>query len=298
MKQRKWFDVKAAADESAAEFFIFDFIGDWFDDLWQFDGVTTAKSFVDALAALPDSVKDLLVRINSPGGDFFGGVTIANALRAEQERGRTVTTVVEGLAGSAASVVAMGGSEVRIADNGLFMIHAPWSVAAGNAGQLRAHAETLDQLRDSLVKTYQWHSELDSNAIVAIIDGPDGQGTWLDADAAVEHGFATKKVEGLKAAASIDPRSMAKLGLKIPSEYEDRIKGFLAAPKPAGPGARPCPRAEGGAAGRERCAAALPGGRVPRLGRGVGLGGSVPRGGPGEACRRADKADRRCNPRA
>ncbi len=225
MKPRRWFDLTIAADEDSAEIFVFDFIGDWIDDWFGFDDVTTAKSFVDALASLPESVKELAVRINSPGGDFFGGVTIANALRAEQERGRSVVTIVEGLAGSAASVIAMGGQTVRVADNGLFMIHAPWTVVGGNAAELRKYADELDKMRNSLVKTYQWHSKLDSNAIVALIDGPDGQGSWLDADEAIDSGLATEKVEGLRAAASIDRRALSRL--KVPEQYQDRVKAFI-----------------------------------------------------------------------
>jgi ATP-dependent protease ClpP protease subunit len=74
----------------------------------------TARAFVDALAALPDTVKNIQLHINSPGGDVWGAVNIANALaRPAVSKGRTVTTIVDGLAASAASIIAMAGSTVR-----------------------------------------------------------------------------------------------------------------------------------------------------------------------------------------
>jgi len=230
---KTWFEIKVQADQASADIYIFDLIGDWIDDLWGFDGVTTAKSFVAELAKLQASVKTLRVHLNSPGGDIFGGVTIANTLRAEQANGRRVETIIEGLAASAASIIAMGGNPVRIADNGLLMVHAPWSVAIGNATEMRATADRLDQLRDTLVKTYQWHSQLSAEEIVALIDGNDHQGTWLDADAAIEAGFATEKIEGLKAAASINPKGTAKL--TIPEKFKARVEALLKKDDPAPP---------------------------------------------------------------
>ena len=229
---RIWFDVRAAADGTSADINIFDFIGDWIDDLWGWggNGVTTAKSFTDALAALPESVKTIRVHINSPGGDVFGGITIANALRAQQANGRTVETIVEGLAASAASIVAMGGGKVVMADNALMMVHAPWSIAIGNAIDMRRTADDLDTILDALVKTYQWHSPLSTDEILALVDGVDHQGSWLDADAAIANGFATDKVEGLKAAASLDPRAVAKL--TVPDKYRARVDALLATPAP------------------------------------------------------------------
>lgn len=226
--KRTWFEFKTEADATAADIYVFDLIGDWIDDLWGFNGVTTAKSFVDELAKLPASVKTLRVHINSPGGDIFGGITIANTLRAEQAKGRTVETIIEGLAASAASIIAMGGNPVRMADNGILMVHAPWSVSIGNATEMREVAKILDQLQDTLVKTYQWHSQLSDEDLVALIDGETHQGTWLDADAAIAAGLVTEKVEGLKAAATIDRRSMAKLA--VPEKYRARVDALLAQP--------------------------------------------------------------------
>jgi ATP-dependent protease ClpP protease subunit len=226
---KHWYRMEAAAgDPAAVEIHIIDFIGDWIDDYWGF-GVT-AKAFVDQLSKLPEAVKTIRVHINSPGGDVFAASNIANALREQQaSKGRTVETVVDGLAASAASVVMMAGSTIRVSDNALVMIHNPWTIAVGNAADMRKQADTLDTVRDTIVATYQWHSKLEAAAIIALMDAE----TWMTADEAIANGFATEKVEGLKAAASIDPRSLAKL--TVPEKYRDLVDALVAKPTAAPP---------------------------------------------------------------
>lgn len=231
---KQWFEVNVLAGATQADIYIFGVIGGWVDDFYPDDAVLTAKTFADALAKLPPSVKALKVRINSPGGDVYGSIAIANTLRAEQANGRSVETVVEGLAASGASLVAMAGSAVRIADNALFMVHAPWTIVVGNAKEMRSAADYLDQLRDTLVKTYQWHCPLEPEEIDALIEGEEGQGTWMDADEAIANGFCTEKIEGLRAAASIDQKSATKLS--IPERFAARVAELL---RPEGSVAEP-----------------------------------------------------------
>ena len=233
-KARKWLWVEMAADEpTRADLFIFGIIGDWLDDLWEdiglgFDSVTTAKSFKEELEALPESVKTLRLRVNSPGGDVSGAVAIANMLRDwGKADGRSVESSVEGLAASAASLVIQAGETVRIADNGLVMLHHPWTRALGNARELREAAGELDTLtRSSIVPTYQWHSELSEDEILRLMD----ETTWMGADEAIENGFATEKVEGLKAAACIEPRMVAKLN--VPEKYRSLVDTLVATTEP------------------------------------------------------------------
>ena len=233
-KARKWLRVQMAADDpTRADLFILGIIGDWVDDLWEdiglgFDSITTAKSFKEELDALPDSVKTLRLRVNSPGGDVSGAVAIANMLRDwGKADGRSVESSVEGLAASAASLVIQAGETVRIADNGLVMLHHPWTRAAGNARELREAAGELDTLtRSSIVPTYQWHSELSEDEILRLMDAT----TWMGADEAIENGFATEKVEGLKAAACIEPRMVAKLN--VPEKYRSFVDALVAKTEP------------------------------------------------------------------
>lgn len=216
-----------AADPSVVDIQVVDFIGDWIDDYWGF-GVT-AKAFIDQLSRLSDAVQTIRVHVNSPGGDVFSAVHIANALRDQRTtKGRTVETIVEGLAASAASLLIMGGDPVRISDNGLVMIHSPWSIALGNAREFRKAADELDKVQGaSLVGTYRWHAKVSDEEIVQMLD----ETTWMDADEAIAKGFATEKVEGLKAAATLDPAGVAQL--VVPERYRARLDAWRRAPEAA-----------------------------------------------------------------
>ena len=112
------------------EILIYDAIGEDY-----FGNGVTAKSIHDQLSGMEG---DVVVRLNSPGGDVFQGTAIYNIL--EQYKGGKVTMVVDGLAASAASVIAMAG-HLTMADNSMLMIHNPWTVAAGDAEELRSNAE-------------------------------------------------------------------------------------------------------------------------------------------------------------
>ena len=240
MGKRQWFRVQLSEDQTVADLHIFDLIGDWFDDLWGSDGiVTTAKSFQRTLDELPDAVKTIRLHVNSPGGDVFSAVTIANLLRAQRtDKGRTVETLVEGLAASAASVIIQAGDPIRMGDNALVMIHNPWSIAIGEANNFRARADELDTVRDTLIATYRWHSQLEPAAIAALMDAT----TWMDADDAIANGFATEKVEGLRAAAALDPRGLARLS--VPDKFRARVDALLAKPAPAADVLRACREAD------------------------------------------------------
>lgn len=230
---KPWYRMEAGSEASVLDIHIIDFIGGWIDQMlneWYGDKITvTAKAFVDDLAKIPDSVKTLRVHINSPGGDVFGALNIANALRDQRvTKGRKVETIVDGLAASAASIIAMAGSPVRMSDNGLLMIHDAWTRAAGNAAEMRKVADELDKIRDgSIVPTYQWHTKLESKDIVSLMAAE----TWMDADEALEKGFIDEKQAGLKAAASITPAAVAKLA--IPEKFRARVEALLEQPAPA-----------------------------------------------------------------
>lgn len=238
MSQPKpWFRVEnSTSDPSVVDIHIIDFIGDWFDDMinrfWNESIGVTARAFVEELSKLPDAVKTINVHINSPGGDVQGGINITNALREQQtSKGRTVETFVDGLAASIASAIAMAGSKVHMSDNALMMVHNPWAFSVGNAADMRKTADVLDTMRGQIVNTYKWHSKLEAKDLEALMDGE----TWMNADEAIANGLATDKVEGLKAAACLDSRVMAKL--TVPEKYRDQVKAFLKPEQPQAPAA-------------------------------------------------------------
>lgn len=229
---RAWFNFKNSADGTVAEIYVVDYIGSWDDEFWRqfgYDMGVTAKSFIEQLAALDASVATIKVHINSPGGDVFAALNIANALRDQQtSKGRTVETICDGLAASAASIVLMAGSRVRMADNALVMIHNPWTIAMGEAKDMRQVADELDKVRATIVATYQWHTELEDAELAALMDAT----TWLDAAEALEKGFVTDVDKGLAAAASLRPEALA--SLTVPEKYKNRVQAFLQIPEAAG----------------------------------------------------------------
>jgi ATP-dependent protease ClpP protease subunit len=225
--KREWFNFQASADDaSVVDIHIIDVIGGWDSDWiarnWGYDMGVTARAFVDELAKISADVRTIRVHINSPGGDVFAGVNIANALRDQRvSKGRSVVTYVDGVAASIASVIAMAGEKVVIGDNALMMIHNPYSWVVGNAAAMRKAADDLDVIRTSIVASYKWHTTKTDEEIVALLDAE----TWLDADQAVAMGFATEKVEGLKAAASINRRAVD--SLNVPEQFRARVTAFL-----------------------------------------------------------------------
>ena len=173
---KPWFTIQAAADSKTAEIFIFDTIGeDWY-------GGVSAKSFADELNAL-EGVTDLNVHINSPGGSVFDGVAIYNLLAKHEAK---VAVHIEGMALSIASIIAMAGDIVHIAENAMFMIHNPWSIAVGDAAELRKQADMMDKVKAQMATTYQHKSGLDVELLAEMMD----EETWLTGEEAVAQGFA------------------------------------------------------------------------------------------------------------
>lgn len=174
--ERDWYRISAAAPTGTAEVFIYDRIGEGFFT----DGVT-AKAMAAELAAL--DVSDITVRINSPGGSVFDGLAIYNALRDHPAR---VTTRIDGYAASIASVIALAGDTVRMADNALMMIHSPWSAVMGSAEDMRTEAAILDKVEDNMVAIYTERSSMDADEVRAALRAE----TWYTAEEARAAGFA------------------------------------------------------------------------------------------------------------
>jgi ATP-dependent Clp endopeptidase proteolytic subunit ClpP len=183
---RRWYEIKAAADESAAEIFIFDEIG--------FFGLT-ARDFIEELKPLAG--RDLVVRINSPGGAVFDGLAIHNALARHTGE---VTVTVEGIAASIASVIAMAGDQVIMPANTLMMIHDPSGVVVGTAEDMEKMAGALGKIKAALVSAYTAKSGLARERVESIM----AEETWLNADEAVELGFADEVIAAMDIAATFD----------------------------------------------------------------------------------------------
>lgn len=197
MKQ-EGFRVQNKAGET--EIWIYDDIGAGF-----FSEGVTAKHVARALKEAPKE-NSILVRINSPGGDVFDGLAIYNLLAQSD---RKIVTQVDGMAFSAASYIFMAAKTRRIAENGFLMIHEAWMMAVGTADELRARADSLEEITDSIARIYtagtgRTREEIDEwmRAETFFTVNPDGESV-LDA---IAMGFATESIENLKIAAKFDPK--------------------------------------------------------------------------------------------
>src|SRR6478609_2277621 len=145
-------------------------------------GIST-KDVGQVLDALPDSVTQVLLRINSPGGEVTEAVAILNMLRAHKAG---VTAVVDGMAASAASVIAAGCDEAVMSPGTQMMIHSPSTIVWGNAVEMRKAADTLDSFEAAITEIYTAKAgEKDCAALLA-------EETWLTAAEAVELGLADR----------------------------------------------------------------------------------------------------------
>ncbi|WP_026061972.1 head maturation protease, ClpP-related, partial [Rhodococcus rhodochrous] len=133
---------------------------------WWGDEVTP-KAFRDELNALGD-VDEIVVRLNSAGGDVFAGLHIYQLLKEHKAK---VTVRVEGLAASIASIIACAGDTIIMPKGSMMMIHNPWtSVWGAEANDLRHTADVLDKIRDALVEVYAEKTGMEADEIKALMD--------------------------------------------------------------------------------------------------------------------------------
>ena len=200
--KKSWYKIEAKADESATVY-IYDEIGFW--------GIT-AQEFIREVDTLQAS--SITLRVNSPGGDVFDGIAIYNALRNHPA---TVTTQVDGLAASIASIIAMAGDTITIAKNAFFMVHNAWAMTAGNAAEMRKMADTLDKIDATLVKTYTDRTGQTQRNVRQMMTDE----TWLGADEAVELGFADKVADEPGAKAAFDLSKFRNVPKGVGSEEKE-----------------------------------------------------------------------------
>lgn len=154
----------------------------------------TALNVVDELSKAEG---DLEVHINSGGGSVSQGIAIYNAIK--QYDGQVVV-YVDGLAASIASIIAMAGDKLIMAEGSLMMVHEVWTQLAGNASDLRKEAEVLDKHTDTILDIYEANTPLSRDEIQQMLAAE----TWLTADEALELGIADEIAGEAKLAASID----------------------------------------------------------------------------------------------
>lgn len=170
--------IAAADDKQPQTISILDPIG---LDPWTGEGVTS-KRIAGALRAI-GAENDVVVNINSPGGDLFEGMAIYNMLR---EHKGAVTVKVLGIAASAASIIAMAGDEIQIARAGFFMIHNSWVVVVGNRNDLREAADWIEPFDLAMADIYMARTGLEQDQVTNKMNAE----TWINGTAAVAEGWA------------------------------------------------------------------------------------------------------------
>lgn len=172
LDRRAWYRIQNGPDGMSADVNIYDEIGYW---------GTTAQAFVDELNAL--DVQQLNVHVNSPGGDVYDGVAIYNALL---QHPAAVTTYVDGMAASIASVIAQAGDVRLVAKASQMMIHDASALCVGNAADMRECASMLDKASDMIAQVYADRASGDAATWRTAMQAE----TWYSSDEAVNAGLA------------------------------------------------------------------------------------------------------------
>lgn len=170
--------IRSETSDDVHTIYIYDVIDDWF-------GIS-ATAFRRELEAAGD--KSIVLRINSPGGDVFEARAMMAAI-AEHEG--DISAKIDGLCASAATALTLPCSRVEIVDGGFYMIHQAWTIAFGNADDMRKTAGLLDKVDTALVNGYVQKSGMSEDDVRAAM----AEETWYDADEAVEAGFCEAKIE-------------------------------------------------------------------------------------------------------
>lgn len=186
----------------------------WFDD------EITPKIFRDELMG---GEGDITVWINSPGGDCIAAAQIYNMLL---EYKGNVTIKIDGIAASAASVVAMAGNKVIMSPVSMLMIHNPMTMAAGDTTEMKKAISMLTEVKESIINAYELKTGMSRDKIAKLMDAE----TWMDANKAVELGFAD---EILSRESSVKPSAMMysenvvsrKLWNKMSAKYRPKEQG-------------------------------------------------------------------------
>lgn len=174
--KKKFYSLYSEGKE--AELYIFGDITSWPWDEKDRDAYGIVKELQEL------DVDSINVHINSYGGDVSEGLAIYNTLKNSKPK---VTTICDGFACSAASVIFMAGDERIVNEASLLMIHNPWTYACGNAEEFRKQAEDLDKIAQASINAYMSKVSITESEVKQLLNNE----TWLTAQECLEMGFAT-----------------------------------------------------------------------------------------------------------
>lgn len=230
-----YWQIKAAGEAAPGappEILIYGDIG----DTWDAES-TTAADLVRALGEI--DAPDLTVRINSYGGAVSDALAIYNGLRRHPAQ---VMVAIDGVAVSAASLIAMAGDLVTMADNALMMIHAPWGMSVGNARDMRDSADVLDKYALAMSSAYAAKTGRPREEMLALLS--DGEDHWMTADEALAGRFVDETIESqMQVAASLRAAARFHPPARIAAHYRPETP-TMTDKTPTAPPADPKPRTE------------------------------------------------------
>lgn len=203
--------IRAAFAQDELTLYMYGDIGESF---WG-EGITAAQVSAELNAA--PNAKAITVRLNSPGGNAFEGVAIYNLLKNHPA---PVTVVVDGLAASAASIIAMAGDKVVMSTGTMLMIHPAMMLSYGTSVDMRSNAEVLEKVTGVMADVYSRKTELPKPELLDLMYAE----TWMTPDDAINRGFA----DALSSEAGDTKSVAAKFDLSVFANVPEELKTFKA----------------------------------------------------------------------
>lgn len=193
--RKQLFDfMELTGSENEGELWLY---GDISDEKW-YDSDVTPGFIRDSLNEM-GPVKTLNLHINSYGGSCVAGNTIVNLIdNYKRKTGARVIAYIEGIAASMGSGITMAADYIYMAENAIFMVHKPFSIAIGNADDMAHEKEVLDKVEDTLVSNYMRHFNGTEDEMRQLM----ADESWLTADEALTYGFCDEVIEPVQIAAS------------------------------------------------------------------------------------------------
>lgn len=202
-----------------------DIYGEIVSEAWRFESEESAHHFKDVLEKLGD-VDEIIVNINSPGGDVFEGIAIYNILKRHKAK---IIVNVDGLAASIASVIAMAGDVVRMPQNALLMIHNAMTFEFGNANDMRETADLLDKVTSTLMTSYLDKSDKLNEATLKLLLDAE---TWLTAEEAKHYDLIDEVITAKQLVACATDEQMSRFN-KVPKSIFENLGHTVETPEDA-----------------------------------------------------------------
>ena len=192
------------------------------EETWYGDEVTPAAFRSELMA----ETGPLTIWINSPGGDCVAAAQIYNML---MEYPADVTVIIDGVAASAASVIAMAGTRVCMSPVSVMMIHNPFTFAMGDSDEMRRAIQLLDEVKESIINAYEIKTGMSRERLSQLMDGE----TWMNAKKALELGFCDEIMYQPESAPSESPENSFVFSRRaVTNCLLDKLNARAPAPKP------------------------------------------------------------------